>query len=347
MDQSSESLVVERRKASATRGLADGRATNVAFAVLAATVVAMACGVACAPLGVSIVAVFLLAGPHNWLEARYFLGRLPGRFGPLKAYACFGLGGTLVLTALFAALPTLARGSEWSESTWMTAIALWNSALILWVAALAAWRSRIPPRRDWPWIVPGALALLAVNWLVPLGVNLALVYLHPLVALVFLDRELARRRSPWRAAYRRALWLLPACLLGIALVAQGASPLEGRDVVSLQIQRHAGTQILSGVSPRLLVTWHAYLELLHYGVWVVAVPAVAVGTAPWNVASAPLARRSPVLRRALVGVVAAGAVIMVSLWGAFLVDYPFTRDLYFTVALLHVLAEGPMLLRVL
>jgi len=33
------------------------------------------------PLQVSIVTVFLFAGPHNWFELRYFLTRLPVRFG--------------------------------------------------------------------------------------------------------------------------------------------------------------------------------------------------------------------------------------------------------------------------
>ena len=33
------------------------------------------------------------------------------------------------------------------------------------------------------------------------------------------------------------------------------------------------------------------------------------------------------------------------LWAFFLADYPLTRDVYFTVALLHVLAEVPFLLR--
>ena len=35
------------------------------------------------------------------------------------------------------------------------------------------------------------------------------------------------------------------------------------------------------------------------------------------------------------------------LWGAFLTNYPATRDIYFTVAMLHVLAEVPFLLRLL
>jgi multidrug resistance efflux pump len=61
----------------------------------------------------------------------------------------------------------------------------------------------------------------------------------------------------------------------------------------------------------------------------------------------PLARRSQVWRRAVVGIVALGAVVVLILWGAFLADYPLTRDVYFTIATLHVLAEVPFLLRLL
>ena len=39
------------------------------------------------PLGFSIVTVFLFAGPHNWIEARYFLTRLPARWGRLRTAA--------------------------------------------------------------------------------------------------------------------------------------------------------------------------------------------------------------------------------------------------------------------
>jgi hypothetical protein len=39
------------------------------------------------PLQVSVVTVFLFAGPHNWFELRYFLMRLPLRFGKSRNYA--------------------------------------------------------------------------------------------------------------------------------------------------------------------------------------------------------------------------------------------------------------------
>ena len=44
----------------------------------------------------------------------------------------------------------------------------------------------------------------------------------------------------------------------------------------------------------------------------------------------------------------AGSVILVlGLWVSFAADYPVTRDVYFTVALVHVLAEAPFLVRAL
>jgi hypothetical protein len=87
------------------------------------------------------------------------------------------------------------------------------------------------------------------------------------------------------------------------------------------------------------------LELLHYGVWVVAVPALSIGVRPWRMSSVPLARRSKRLRRGLTAAVIAGVGVIIALWAGFAIDYPTTRDIYFTVAVFHVLAEFPMLLR--
>lgn len=38
------------------------------------------------PLQISIVTVFLFAGPHNWFELRYFITRLPVRFGRSRTF---------------------------------------------------------------------------------------------------------------------------------------------------------------------------------------------------------------------------------------------------------------------
>jgi hypothetical protein len=87
--------------------------------------------------------------------------------------------------------------------------------------------------------------------------------------------------------------------------------------------------------------------MLHYGVWLVAIPLVSLRTRPWRIGQVPLARRSAAWRRTLAAVLLTGGAIVLLLWAGFLANYPLTRDVYFTVAMLHVLAEAPFLLRLL
>src|SRR3954466_5850593 len=68
--------------------------------VFASAALAVACAAAVlagwAPVGFSIVTVFLFAGPHNWLEFRYFLSKMPARWGPLRPYFLLAVGGVVV-----------------------------------------------------------------------------------------------------------------------------------------------------------------------------------------------------------------------------------------------------------
>jgi len=50
-------------------------------------------------------------------------------------------------------------------------------------------------------------------------------------------------------------------------------------------------------------------------------------------------------RVALTAVLVAGGLVVAALWAGFLIDYPLTRSVYFTMALVHVLAEVPFLVR--
>ena len=298
-----------------------------------------------APLNVSIIAVFLFAGPHNWMEARYFLARLPGRWGRLRGYFLLGFGGVLVLTASFAALPWLADRLEWSDGTRTAVTAGWNIGLIAWIMVLVQMRSRTNPRRDWAWTLPAACALICVGWLWPAYVGLGLIYLHPLMALWLLDRELLRRRPEWSRAYRACLACLLLFLGMLWLRLADAPDLPGKDLLTVRIAQHAGADLLTGISTHLLVATHTFLEMLHYGVWLVAMPLVGMQAAPWKVGDVPLARRTPAWRAGVLGLLIGGGVAAVALWVGFFTNYTATRDVYFTVALLHVLAEVPFLLR--
>src|SRR5262245_8408204 len=76
-----------------------------AFAAVTLTLMVAAAVLAgWAPLGFSIVTVFLFAGPHNWIELRYFMSRMPARWGKLRGFFLFAFAGLLGLTAAFAAL---------------------------------------------------------------------------------------------------------------------------------------------------------------------------------------------------------------------------------------------------
>jgi hypothetical protein len=300
-----------------------------------------------APLAFSMVTVFLFAGPHNWAEARYFLGRLPARAGKLFGFFLFSFVGIVGMTMALAALPWLATRFAWHGSQWLTAVAVWNSALIVWVAVLVQWRAQQNPRRAWGWTVPAAFLVLAVNWLEPYAVSLALVYLHPLMALWILDRELRRSRPQWRRAYHLSLLALPLLAGALWWKLHDAPQLPGDTELARAIANHAGSTILDGVSSHFLVALHTFLEMVHYGVWLVAIPLLGWRSAPWRLHTVPAARRSVGWHRGVTVFLLGGLAVVLLLWLAFLADYTTTRNVYFTVALLHVLAEVPFLLRAL
>ena len=312
------------------------------LASAAVAVLTMLC--AAAPAGMAVAVVLLCAGPHNWCEARYFLSRMPQRWGPLRIYFLTGMAGVVALTLAFVGLalwPTRAATADAGSE--LVRLALWHTALIAWVALLVALRQRQPPARDWRWLVPPGLLCLAAAWATPVWTSVALVYAHPLIALAFLDRELAVRRAPCLPSYRAALALLPIAVVVLWWMVPSlqAAPLAARPE-ALQ----AGTFLLpDGVAGAVLAT-HVFLESIHYLVWIVAIP-LTTATVPWDLRGVPLAARSAGWRRLLGGVLLAGLVGVTALWIAFAIDYETTRQVYFTVAIAHVLAEVPFLLRLL
>jgi hypothetical protein len=312
------------------------------FAGLAAGAALLAGGF---PIGFSIATVFLFAGPHNWLEARYILGRLPARVGKLRGFFLLSATGIVGLTAGYAALPWLAGLAD--DAAVVSALyAGWTTVLAFWAAALVWMRARTNPRFDGGWVWPLACLVTAAAWLEPFAPLFALVYLHPLVALWVLDRELARSRLSWRPAYRAVLMLVPVLLGVLWWQLKDAPDLPGTDPLTGAITYHAGGGFLSGVSTHFLVAAHTFLEMVHYGAWVVLIPLVGLRSRPWELRTIPAARRDRGWNRGVAAVLLFGLLVVVVLWACFLLDYETTRRVYFTVAMLHVLAELPFLLRV-
>jgi hypothetical protein len=298
------------------------------------------------PVQFSIATVFLFAGPHNWFEARYILGRLPARAGKLFGFFAVSFAGIVGLTLAFALIPSYLRSGA-AAVDHSTAYAIWNSAFILWIATLVQMRGNTNPRFDAGWVWPLAFLLIAGNWLIPFAFSMALVYLHPMMALVILDRELKKSRPGWRSVYHCLLLAIPVFVAALWFRLHDAPPLPGDDELTSAITAHAGDWFFTSVSNHFLMALHTFLEMVHYGVWVLVIPLVGLRAWPWKLDTIPAARRSPSWKRGVAILLLIGLSVVLLLWTCFLVNYGTTRYVYFLVALLHVLAEVPFLLRVL
>jgi hypothetical protein len=294
------------------------------------------------PVWFSIVIVFLFAGPHNWMEARYILGRLPARAGKLHGFFLVSAAGIIALAATYPALPFLGEFASIGM-----VLALWDTAFLFWIAALIQMRANTNPRFDGGWVWSAACLLTAGVWLDPVILNVVLVYLHPVLALVLLDRELGRSHPAWRPAYRAALPIIPACLAILWFQLADLPDLPGSDRfnITFMIADHSGAGILNAVSTHFLVAAHTFLEMVHYAAWVVLIPLIGMRSWPWELKTIPAARRNASWARGVKWLLLAGLGLVLILWLCFTLDYATTRVVYFNVALLHVLAEIPFLLR--
>jgi hypothetical protein len=339
--------------------------SNASTRLFAAAVVACICVSAMTasllPLQASIITVFLFAGPHNWFELRYFLMRLPARFGKSRNFFLTAFAGIGFLTLAYIAMPVAYGFSLLSRTSWTTALAAWNTLLLLWIASLVWQRGKQKAGRDWSWAMSAAFGLIAVNWLAPEMFSLAVVYLHPLVALWFLDRHLRRTRPEWVRLYHRCLLLVLIVLVGMVWQLSRTSSLADDNGLFWRITQHSGSELLPSLSSRLLVSVHVFLEMLHYGVWIFALPLIVragsrsrsssrLQTSPnrfWHISTIPLARHPRGFPKLTATALLAGLFVVAMLWLGFSMDYSITRDVYFTVAVAHVIAEAPFLLRMI
>ena len=97
----------------------------------------------------------------------------------------------------------------------------------------------------------------------------------------------------------------------------------------------------------MLVSTQVFLEMLHYGVWIVALPLIGASGAFWNVNTIPVANHSRGFPKLIAALLVFSLGVVAILWLGFSFNYSATRDIYFTVAIAHVLAEAPFLLRMI
>jgi hypothetical protein len=304
------------------------------------------------PLQLSIATIFIFAGVHNFMEFRYFAARMPLRWGRSRAFYLAGIGGVVVLAASYITLYFSSGNWLWSAANWTVLAASWNTAFVMWLALLFFLRARHSrhKRKDQSWalaVFSAAFLLSAAAWIAPGYWSLSLVYLHPFIAMWFLERQIRRTKPEWLRAYHICLAAIPVFLLIMWAALAGQPNLPEDTNLFWRITQHAGSEILPGVSSRLLVATHVFLETIHYTVWILLIPLIDPRAVPWKLERIPLAGNANGFPKIVAGVMAAGLLLVFALWFGFAADYTTTRDVYFAFAMAHVLAEFPFLVKML
>jgi hypothetical protein len=269
------------------------------------------------PVALAMGAVFLFAGPHNWMEARYFVARMPARWGRQRLFFQAAIAGVVALCPTFSLIHV-------HRSLWHTAAACWVLLLV-----------RMGRKEAYGGALPLAFFWMAGAWAAPGLADLLLVFLHPLAALWFVRRQIARTRPQWLPGFRAvAIAVVPLSIV-VLLRASAADLAVAPSNLSF-----------APVPPApALIALHAFLELLHYGAWVILLPAIGLNSAPWDFRRVPLARSNKGWRQSITAVFAAGAVVVLLLWVCLLIDFRKAYDAYFTLAIVHVMAEVPFLVK--
>jgi hypothetical protein len=313
----------------------------LAFCVLSAALIGAF------PLSASIITIFLFAGVHNAFEFRYFAARMPLRWGKSRKFYSVGIGGVLILTSAYLLIYFGSGNWLWSAENWQIAVSVWNTGFVLWLGLLFFLRGRQKPQADWSWAFPAAFLLAALAWLVPSYWSLSLVYLHPFIALWFLERQIRRTRQEWLKSYHLCLAAIPFFVIVLYFAFSNAPDLSNETNLFWRITEHSGSGILPSISSHFLVAAHVFLETIHYAVWILLIPLVDKRAIPWRIREIPLVANPQGFPKVVCGVLAISLLLVCALWFGFSVDYAATRDLYFAFAMAHVLAEFPFLVKML
>lgn len=341
--------IAEAAQAGTLAASSAGVSKNASFELLLILIVCASSALSClAPIAFSTLTVFLFAGPHNWVELRYFLSRLPSRLGPLKPFFLSSFTGVIFLGLSYAGLLLACRYASLEASSATVFFQFWILAFHSWFCLLVATKNKMAVARKICFLTLAAASIL-LSLQFPLHFGLALVYLHPALALVILDRELKRSAPGKLASYRKMLFLVPLILVAICATLCSSPSLPEQGELARQIERQAGSFLFPNLSTHLLVSAHTFLEMLHYAVWILAIPifSKAISKGKWQTGSMPVTKNSKPLRLTVAALFAVSTVLTLALWAAFFNDCAATRELYFTVAVFHILAEIPFLLWVL
>ena len=265
-----------------------------------------------APIGLTLVGFVLFGALHNLLELRYVLGRFAGLLSGRFLAVLLGL-----ITAI--ALARLVSG-RYAE------IVLGYAVLI--VAGVWALRGRRFAMAALVAVLAGAAALSLTH---PAHHFVVLTHLHNLVPLAFIW-EWARNSPMIRAVSAAWVLIIPAgLLLGLG---DGLMRLDGPTRLS-----PAASPLFEGTTAARFLAVFAFLQSMHYVVWVWLLPRYAPA------ATARFEQRLPGLKGWRIWALGAfaAAILAIVLWA----DYGTGRGIYASLAGYHAYLEFPVLLLML
>lgn len=311
-----------------------------ATAALALVVVAATLSV-CSPSWFSIWIVIIFGTPHNFSEFRYFLSRLPSRFGPLKLFFITSFAGLLLLFLTESALSICFSRQLLPPLLGRLLLSIWNESLIVWILALSLLRYRDLTRNSAMFNIGLAAFASVANFLSPAMFIVSLTYLHPLIGLWILERELRRTRKSWLKAYHLCLWSVPVGVMALVLALHGTT--NDAATNKLLTLSSPGAGFFTGASPTMLLAVYTFLQMVHYGVWVFAIPIATQSWKRWRVDQLAFLKKRTKLRPLIRTVIGVGVATVICAWFGFNLDYNTTIEIYVVASLAHVLAEAPFL----
>ncbi len=308
------------------------RSGTITLLVLTAVGLSLAIALG-APIATAVIGLILFGILHNLLEIRYVMGRFSGLLGRPFLELLLALISGIVVCRLLAGV--IGRPAQLAE------IVLGYAIL-----AAAARHGLDGRRRVAAWVGIGAAAAVSLTF--PTYHFVVLTHLHNVVPLFFLwewSRRITSRRG--RQAFRAVhlLWVvaIPAViLLGLLDGSLSVDPGIVRSVVG-DGQTVLAASAPPGASATVLgmrfLTVFAFMQTMHYVVWVALLPRVAPD------ASAAFEARVPWVtgpRLWAAGFVA--AALFAVLFG---LDFAQGKALYAALASYHAYLELPVLLALL
>lgn len=288
-----------------------------------------------APLWSTALALMAFGVLHNALELRYVGGRFPALLQGPYLVLLAGLVTGIVVTRLVGSI----GGSSWSMRTEIIL-----SYALLAAAVLVGCRARV--RARWPVVALAVLGLAVVaslRW--PDHHVVVITHLHNLIPLAFLwelSRPMARAaRATFRTAQVGWVFVVPAVILSGAfdgMIRRGASDVPGVGGIGRVAPFTSLPDAWDTTMGRRFLAVFAFLQLMHFVVWVVVIPRYTPN------ATATFEQRVPGLRgRRFWAVTLAACAAFAVL---FLADYAEGRTAYAALASYHAYLELPILIGV-